>query len=154
METGLYQQGEEVARGVPEPGEVFGADLDEYTVGTFQDSRRPLEHELLVAFDVQLQKLNPRGRQIQVVEANDRDPEGGLPIYHAVRWNPAMTSITHVEVGSFLAGVSSPGDVVVANEICAIGHSSRVRLVDYRGARRACRTSHSTARHADADLTT
>ena len=47
--------------------------------------------------------------------------------------NPAMHSKRHVEVGRYLADIGSPSDVLVVNEIGAIGYYSRMVVIDMLG---------------------
>jgi len=48
-------------------------------------------------------------------------------------FNPAMHSRAHVRIGAYLASLGSPGDVVVANEIGAIGYYSGCTTIDMLG---------------------
>jgi arabinofuranosyltransferase len=48
-------------------------------------------------------------------------------------FNPAMHSREHARIGAYLASVSSPSDVVVANEIGAISYYSGLATVDMLG---------------------
>ena len=48
-------------------------------------------------------------------------------------YNPAMHARNHVSIGKYLASNSSPSDVVVVNEIGAIGFFSGLKVVDMQG---------------------
>jgi arabinofuranosyltransferase len=62
-------------------------------------------------------------RTVRSVEALDRGEE----------FNPAMHSRAHARIGAYLASIGSPGDVVVVNEIGAIGYYSGCITIDMLG---------------------
>jgi hypothetical protein len=47
--------------------------------------------------------------------------------------NPAMHSLQHVQIGRYLAGVGAASDVLVVNEIGAIGYYSDLTVIDMVG---------------------
>ena len=48
-------------------------------------------------------------------------------------FNPAMHSKAHVSIGEYISEMSTPSDVIVVNEIGAIGYYSDLTLIDMLG---------------------
>jgi arabinofuranosyltransferase len=63
------------------------------------------------------------GRTVKCVDALESGAE----------FNPAMHSREHIKIGAYLASISSPSDIVVANEIGAISYYSGLTTVDMLG---------------------
>lgn len=83
--------------------------------------RSSLAKVLLVILFVPL--LMSSGRTVASIEA----------LRSGAHFNPAMHSRTHVQIGQYLAGISSASDVIVANEIGAIGYYTHCTVVDMLG---------------------